>query len=50
MRAIEAFIASGSNCTGVEVGKMNAPRAVSNSRYEMPKVSPVKKALAPWSR
>jgi len=40
-RSIEARRASGSNCTGVVVGRMNAPRALASSRYERPKVSPV---------
>ena len=35
--------ASGWNCTGVVVGMIQAPAAVSNSRYDRPKVSPVKK-------
>ena len=43
MRAIDSRIACGSNCTGVLVGSTNAPRSVSNSRYDRPKVSPVKK-------
>ena len=43
MRSIERRSASGWNCTGVVVGMIQAPRAVSNSRYDRPKVSPVKK-------
>ena len=35
--------ASGSNCTGVVVGIIQGPAAVSKSRYDRPKVSPVKK-------
>ena len=36
-------IAAGSNCTGVVVGSSQIPADVSNSRYDRPKVSPVKK-------
>ena len=36
----------GSNCVGVVVGMIHGPRAVSNSRYESPKVSPVKMQVA----
>ena len=46
MRSTEWRSASGSNCTGVVVGMIQAPAAVSNSRYDRPKVSPVKKPAA----
>ena len=42
MRSIERRKASGWNCTGVVVGMIHAPKGVSNSRYDRPKVSPVK--------
>ena len=48
-RTIDALSWPGSNCVGVVVGMIHAPRAVSNSRYERPKVSPVKMLVAPWS-
>jgi hypothetical protein len=41
-RTIDDLSCAGSNCVGVVVGVIQGPRAVSNSRYESPKVSPVK--------
>jgi hypothetical protein len=43
MRSIEWRKASGWNCTGVVVGMIHGPEAVSKSRYDRPNVSPVKK-------
>ena len=43
MRSIERRSASGWNCTGVVVGMIQGPAAVSKSRYDRPNVSPVKK-------
>ena len=43
MRAMDACIASGSNCTGVVVGKMLGRPFTSSARYDRPNVSPVKK-------
>ena len=39
---MDALSWPGSNCVGVVVGMIHGPCAVSNSRYESPKVSPVK--------
>ena len=49
-RSTEATAASGSNWTGVVLGKMKAPRSVSRSRYDRPKVSPEKTHPLPWSK
>ena len=43
-RRTDTRSASGSNCTGVVVGSSQAPRSVSNSRYDSPNVSPTSSA------